>query len=107
MIRETIQRVIAAEDEAKRLVEAARSEGEALLVDYRRRAKELAANTEQELRLAGAEILETAAEEARCEREDRIRKASAEIEAVTRLDEAVAREAVDAIIGCVCGRGPS
>jgi vacuolar-type H+-ATPase subunit H len=107
VIRETIQRVIAAEDEAKRLVEAARNEGDALRADYRRRAKELAENTEQELRLAGAKILETVAEDARREREDRIRKASSELEAIIRLDEGVAREAVDAIIRCVCGRGPS
>ena len=106
-MRATIQRVMAAEAEARRLVEAARKEGEAHLADCRRRARELAENTEREARLAGAEILEAAAEEARCEKEDRLRKASAEIDASIRLDEAVAREAVDAIVRCVCGRGRS
>lgn len=107
VMRETIQRVMAAEDQARRLVESAREEVEAYLVDCRRRARELAQHTEREARQAGAEILEAAAEEARREREDRIRKASAEIEATIRLDEAVAREAAEAIVRCVCGRGRS
>jgi vacuolar-type H+-ATPase subunit H len=106
-MRETIQRVMAAEDGARRLVDAARIEGTAHLVDCRRRAQELAENIEREARLAGAEFLEGATKEAHREKEDRLRKASAEIDATIRLDEAVARKAVDAIIQCVCGRGRS
>ena len=106
-MRETIQRVMAAEDRAKRLVDAARMEGTALLADCRRRAQELAESSEREARLAGAELLESATREAHREKEDRLRKASAEIEATIRLDEAVACKAVDAIVQCVCGRGRS
>jgi vacuolar-type H+-ATPase subunit H len=104
-MRETIHRVLAAEDEARRLVEVARGEGEAHLADCRRRAEELAADARREARLAGAALLEAVAEAARREREERLRVASAEIAAAVRLDEVVARRAVDAIVRCVCGRG--
>ena len=83
-MRETIQRVMATEDAAMRLVAAAREEGEALEAEG---------------------ILTAAVEEARREKEERIRQASAEIEATIRLDEDAARQAVDAIVRCVCGRG--
>lgn len=106
-MRETIQRVMAAEDEAMRLVEAAREEGEAFLVDCRRRARDVSERTQREARLEGEELLEASAEGACREREERIRRASAEIEASICLDEAVARQAIDAIIRCVCRRGSS
>jgi vacuolar-type H+-ATPase subunit H len=104
-MRETIHRVMAAEDEAKRLVEAARKEAEALLADCRGQARALAENAERETRRASAELLAAATEESRRERDDRIHEASARIAATIRLDEAVARQAVDAIVRCVCGRG--
>ncbi len=106
-MRETIHRVLAAEDEAKRLVETTREEGEDHLAECRRQAEALAADADREVRLASAALLEAAADEARREREELIRQASAEIAATLRLDEALARRAVDAIVECVCGRGRS
>jgi vacuolar-type H+-ATPase subunit H len=106
-MRETIHRVLAAEDEAKRLVETAREEGEAHLADCRRQAESLAADAGREVRLASAALLEAAAVEARREREELIRQASVEIAGTLRLDEVLARQAVDAIVQCVCGRGRS
>ena len=96
---------MATEDAAMRLVAAAREEGEALVADCRRQARELSERTQKETRLEAEGILTAAVEEARREKEERIRQASAEIEATIRLDEDAARQAVDAIVRCVCGRG--
>lgn len=101
-MRETIQRVMAAEDEATRLVEAAREEGVAILAEGRKRAQELTDRIRQEARLAGEAILRTATEEAHRDREERLRRASAELETSVRLEEATARQAIDAIVRCVC-----
>jgi len=107
VMRETIQRVMAAEDEARRLVEDARIEGEAHLDDCRRRAQELAERAQREGRREGEEILRAASEEALRQRERLIHSASAEIETMIRLDEPVACQSVNAIVRCVCGQGKS
>ncbi len=105
-MRETIHRVMAAEDEANRLIEAARVEADALRAESRRRAQELVENGQREARLAAAALIDAAVREAEAEREDRIRTARAELEASIRLDETVARKAVDAIVAYVSGGTP-
>ncbi len=55
-MRETIRRVMAAEDEVKGLIDAARAEADALVAESRRRAQELVDAGQRETRLAVAAI---------------------------------------------------
>ncbi|WP_005035443.1 hypothetical protein [Holophaga foetida] len=104
-MRDTIQRVMAAEDEATRLLEEAQKEAEAFLAQCRQRAREVVEEGRAEARREAEAILGRAEEEARREREERIRAASAEIETSLQLDETLAGQAVDAIVRCVCALG--
>jgi vacuolar-type H+-ATPase subunit H len=98
-----IKKIMEAEEESSRLVEAAEAEGRAFLADCRRRARELGVNAEQEAALEARRLLAEASEAATRERDARIRQGCAEFEASLRLEEAVVRRAVAGIVRHVCG----
>lgn len=104
-MRDTIQRVMAAEDEAAHLVGTAREEAEAFLGECRRQARELSEKRQRETLREAEELLRSTEEEAHHEREERIRQVSTELTNSLHLDAALASRAVKSILHCVCGRG--
>ena len=102
-MREVIQKVIAAEAEAKRLREAARVEGERVLADARQHALELTDAARKEARLAADQRLEAADRVAQAQKTERLAQATAEIETRVRLDDSERRRAAEAAVRCVCG----
>ena len=102
-MREVIQKIIEAEGEAKRLVEATRAKGERLLSKAQKQAQELTARVEREVRVEAERILATASEEAEREKRKELARTAAEIESQIRLDEAAQQRAVEAVGRCGCG----
>jgi len=102
-MRDVIQKVIATEAEAKQRVQAAKSEAERILSEARKRAQELVAAARQTARLDAEKMLATTLQTAAAEKQERLTHAAAEIETQVRVDEATARQAVEAITRCVCG----
>ena len=102
-MRDVIQKVIAAEAEAKRILGAGRAEGDRILSEARQQAQELAARSRQEARAEAGRILESAVQEAEGEKQKRLSRSIAEIEAQIHLDEATRQHAVDAVVRFVCG----
>ncbi|MDE3068271.1 MAG: hypothetical protein KGJ60_12055 [Verrucomicrobiota bacterium] len=102
-MRDVIQKVIEAEAEAKRLVQAARIEAERMESTARKQAQDLVAQARQEARWEAEKILEAATQEAEQERKERLAGATARIETQVRLDDPTLQRAAEAAARCVCG----
>jgi vacuolar-type H+-ATPase subunit H len=102
-MRDVIQKIIATEAEAKQRVQAAYSQAERILSEARKCAQEQVAAARQSARLDADKMLATAVQTAKAEKKQRLVRAAAEIETQVRVDEATARQAVEAVTRCVCG----
>jgi len=102
-MRETIQRLIEAEEEAKRRVHAARLEADQMLSSARKHAAEAIAQARTESAHARSQFVERACTEARLERERLLADTASRLERDVRLDPGVAQRAVEAIVRRVCG----
>lgn len=102
-MHDVIQKVIAAEAEAKHIVEAGRSERDRILSDAQQRAEGVVGQACREARADAGKMIESAVQEAEREKQECLARAAAEIEAQIRLDEATRQRAVEAIVRCVCG----
>ena len=102
-MREVIQKVIAAEAEAKHIREAAHTEAERILAEARQRALETTEAARKEARLAAEQRLEAGDREALAQKTDRLARATAEIETHVRLDDSERQRAAEAAVRCVCG----
>ena len=102
-MREVIQKVIAAEAEAKSIREAAHTEAERILAEARQHAREITEAARKEARLAAEQRLEAGDREAQEQKPERLAQATAEIETHVSLDDSERQRAAEAAVRCVCG----
>jgi vacuolar-type H+-ATPase subunit H len=102
-MRDIIQKVIAAEAEAKHILEKAREESDGILTHAQRQAQELTDRVRREARLEGEQMLAAAAQEAEREKQECLARGAAEIVTQVRLEEALMQRAVRAVVRSVCG----
>jgi len=105
-MRNVIQKVLAAEAEAKNLLDAGRVEADRIREAAQKKGQALLALSRQETRGEVETILETATRQAELEKQERLAKAAVEIETQFRLDDAIRQRAVEAVVRCVCSFGP-
>ena len=103
-MRDVIQKVIATEAEARRIVEAARAEAVRISAGAQKQGEELVARTRQEARAEADRVVEAALKTAAQEKRERLARAVAEIDTQVQLDETARQRAVAAAIRCVCGQ---
>jgi vacuolar-type H+-ATPase subunit H len=103
-MRDVIQKVIATETEAKRLVEAAEADAERIGAAAQQRAQDLLAEARQKAREEADQIMANATRIAGQEKQERLARAMAEIESEIRMDETTKQRAVAGVIRCVCGQ---
>ena len=103
-MRDVIQRIIAAEAEAKRIVEIAVAEAERISSEARKQGEHLVAQARLEANLEAERMLEVSLGEAEREKQKRLAGVSAEIEAQVCLDSSTRERAIAGAIRCVCGR---
>jgi vacuolar-type H+-ATPase subunit H len=101
-MRDVIQKVIAAEGEAKLIVKAAWKESDRILADARTQAHELMDQARKEAKLEAERILEAAEQEADQEKQERLMQAAAKIQTQIRLEEPIMQRAVGIVVRCVC-----
>jgi vacuolar-type H+-ATPase subunit H len=102
-MRDVIEKIIVTENEAKSIVETARTQAEAVIAEARRKGQD---TVEQARREAGAEaetIVQTAVDAAEREKASSLALARTRIEQEIRLDEENIRQAVEGVVQCVCG----
>lgn len=103
-MRDVIQRVIAAEAEAKHIVEAANTDRERISSDAQEKGQQLVAQARLEARDEADQMVETARLEAEREKQARLACVAADIETQVRLEETAKQRAVEAALRCVCGK---
>ena len=102
-MREVIRGLVEAEGEARRIVQSTRAEAEVSVSEAEKRAQDILFGARADSKSAAEKEIDVAVEEARREKQKRLEKAAAQMEAQVRLDGATEQCAVDAIIRCVCG----
>lgn len=103
-MREVIQRVIAAEAEAKRIVATAHAEAERMAAEARHRTDSLVAHARADANGEAEQIVNAAVREAELEKQEQLARIAAEIEAQIRLDDPVRECVIAGALRCVCGK---
>ena len=102
-MRDVIQKVIATEAEAKRMVAAATTEAGRITSDAQKQAEAIVGRARQEARVETEKILATALQEAEQEKQELLARATVEMESQICIEQDTRDRAVKAAIRCVCG----
>jgi vacuolar-type H+-ATPase subunit H len=100
-MREIIQKIIAAESEAKLAVEAARVEADRVLSNAQKDGHEVVERARQEVLIEAERIVEAAIETAERGKQLRLADAAAEIEKQIQLEPAIKKWAIEGVVKCV------
>lgn len=103
-MRQVIQEVLAAEAEAKQLIEAAHDEAERLRAEAEKQAQEAIARRRAGARGEADQMVETAVGEAQREKRAQLEKMRAAIRQRDRLDPATSEAIVQGIVRFLTGR---
>jgi len=95
---------MAAETEAKRLVEDARAEADRILSDARKKGQDVAARAYQEAGVEADRIVAAAIDAAEKEKQESLARAAAEIASRIGLDEPARQSVVEGIVRYVCAK---
>jgi F-type H+-transporting ATPase subunit b len=101
-MRDIIQRVMAAEGEAKEISKASREEAGKLLATARQRAQETVEQARAEARAEADRIIAQAEADVLRQRNEQLHAAELGIQEEVQLDEVARRAAVSALLRCVC-----
>ena len=101
-MRDVIHGLIQAESEAKALVQAARDQGEQLVVEAQKRAQGLLTRSRAETRLQAEKIVESAVNEAHAEKKQCLEKAKARLQETGQLTPATVDQIVQAVVEAIC-----
>ena len=104
-MRDVIQKVIATEAEASRMVQSARTEAGNLLADARIQAGSLVDQARNDAQVDAGKIVAAAELQAEQEKAGRRTLAADEIEKSVNLEETRVQRAVEATLRCVLGLG--
>ena len=103
-MRDEIQRVMAAEKEARQILDEADSERDRILREARIKAEELIARSRLETRKETETIVADAIKQGEQEKEGRLAQIAADIENQIHLDDTDVEKAVEMVVRSVCGR---
>ena len=103
-MRDVIQKIVATENEAKCVVDAAKVEAERTISDAQKKGRDIIERSRQEALAEAGRIVEAAVEEAEREKQRRLADAADGMENQIRLDTATREWAVEEVIRCVCKR---
>jgi len=101
-MRDVIQKIVAAENEARVIVEAAKAEADRILSDAKKKGQDIGERTRQEALVEAEKIVEAAVEAAEREKQRRLAEAAAQIESQIQLEPATRQWAVTEVVRCVC-----
>jgi len=105
-MRDVIEKMLAAEAEAKRLVADAEAEADRIRADARRQAQERADTIRTEARAEADRLVHEAAEAADRDRAEALRRATETIDREIHLDDEARARAVDLVVWAVTGQAP-
>lgn len=103
-MQDVIHRVMEAEKEAQRILQAARTEAERLVNEAHQQARANEERARIEVRRAADELIERAVQAAVAEKAARLSRTVLELESGVQLSAEVRRCAVTAVVDCVAGQ---
>lgn len=101
-MQDVIQKIVATEDEARVIVDAARAEADRILSEAQKKGHDLVERARQEAHIESEKILEAAGEAAEQEKRSRLADAATEIENQIQLEPDSRKWAVEGVVRCVC-----
>jgi vacuolar-type H+-ATPase subunit H len=102
-MRDIIEKIIVTENEAKTIVEKARSQAEDIVAEARRKGQDMVEHARRDAGTEAEKIIQTAVNAAEREKASSLALAHDRIEQGIRLDEESTRQAVEGVLQCVCG----
>jgi vacuolar-type H+-ATPase subunit H len=102
-MRDVIQKVMVTEAEAKRMVQAARSEAGRILDEAQKRVQELTAAARLAAQVETEKILAGVLHAAEAEKQERLARAAVEINTQISVDGDTVRQMAEAVSRCVRG----
>jgi vacuolar-type H+-ATPase subunit H len=102
-MRDVIEKIIVTENEAKTIVETARTQAEGIIAEARRKGQDMVEHARREAGVEAEKIMHTAIDAAEQEKASSLALARKSIEQEIRLDEESTRKAVEGVVQCVCG----
>jgi vacuolar-type H+-ATPase subunit H len=103
-MQEVLKKIVATEAEARRQVQAAQAEAGQLLARARLEAQGIRERANQDVRVAVADLLAANEAEANTEKTHALDEAAARLRAACHLPDDTVRQAVAAVLRCVCGQ---
>lgn len=101
-MQDVIQRIIAADSEARRIVESAKDEADRILSDAQKKGRDIVEQARARALLESEAIMTAAAKKAEQEKQLRLAEAVIEIEKQIRLEPRTKKWAIEGVIRCVC-----
>ena len=102
-MQDTIPKIIAAENEAKRIISEANQKKDRILREARDEAEELTMASRRDIREETERILMDAVQDAEQRKRESLEQLASDIEKQVRLDPAFVKEAVDTVVRRVRG----
>ncbi len=106
-MRDVVQKIVATENQGKRIVEEARAEADRIVAEARKQTQDIGVKAYQDAGREAQGIIAKAVESAEGQKQKSLADASAAIEREVVIDEGSRQKIVDEIIRYVCfTRGP-
>jgi vacuolar-type H+-ATPase subunit H len=105
-MQDVIHRVMEAEGEARKILQDAQGEADRLVGEARSQAKQRADQVRTEVRQAADKLLKEAEQAAEQQKAEQLALAAVQIDSGIRIDDALRRSAVDAVVACVAAAKP-
>ena len=101
-MRDVIQKIVAAENQAKRIIEEVRAQADRILSEARRQAQDISTKAYQDAGREAQDIVAEAAREAEGARQKSLEKALASIEQEVVIEEDLKRKIIEEVVRHVC-----
>ncbi len=101
-MREVVQSIIATEGEARRIVEAARTEAERIMSEARKKGYDMIERVRQDTLVETEKMIGAAVKAAEEEKERLLTETAAEIEGKIRFDPTTRQQVIERVVRCVC-----
>lgn len=102
-MRDVIQKIVATENQAKRIVEEGRAQADRILADARKQAQDINMRSYQDAGKEAQDIVARAVEAAEGQKRENLAKASVVIEREIVIDEGLKQKIIEEIIRHMCG----
>lgn len=101
-MKEVIERIVSTENEAKSIIEKARSEAEQIISEAKKQAQDIMENTKKEAIIETQHIIDSSTKKAEEEKQKKLTQKAKEIKDQFVINEDTKQKAIEWVIKTVC-----